>query len=180
MDWSIDDWTELGAAASVTAAGVSIVSAFVAIISLFFVYSQIKSQSKSAREVKAIEAWDAYLRLCVDRPELSSETTFESAFKRKPNTNYLDNDKDDERYLWFVSVMLNASEQVLLNSPSWRDWRHAIRAQVVYHETFLRSVWLDSDVEGAPAGWRSHYSKRVCDIVESVIGKNPSPWNARS
>jgi hypothetical protein len=164
MNWAIQTWADVGSVATVVTAGIALLSAG-------FALGQISAQARVAREVKAIEAWDGYLRLCVEKPELSSSATFFRTYSRYPNVDYTQNSKEDEQYLWFVSALLNAGEQILLNAPEGREWKAAIKDQVGFHEPVLKQVWYGRrKPEPALDAWFPYYSKRMQQIVRNVVG----------
>ena len=162
MAFALNDWSDVGDAA--TAA-----TFVVAFASAVFAVGQVRGQARVAREIRATEAWDNYLRLCVDQPELSSVSAFQNEYRRSPNLDYRQNSKEDEKYLWFLSVLLNASEQVLLSAPNWRRWRDAIADQLSYHAAVLDVVWSGSAESGQ--GWMHHYSERMRSIVRDVLAE---------
>ncbi len=153
MGWDINNWEAVGNLATV-------VTAAVAVFSAGFAFGQIFSQIKATREVRATEAYDAYLKLCVEKPEFSSTTAFQKRFNRAPNPDAATNSNEDEQYLWFVSVMLNAGEQIILSAPKSQEWQSSLISQMSYHKTTLKLVWGD---------WKRHYSQQLQKLVQEAV-----------
>ena len=132
----------------------------IAAVAAVFAVVQYFGQSKLTRETRATQSYDAYLQLCVTHPELTSTAAFVKRYGREPNVDYKSNSTEDEKYLWFLSVMLNASEQVVLNTPKNHAWETTISAQVSYHMTTMKRVW---------ANWQKHYSAKLVSVVEKAL-----------
>jgi len=110
----------------------------------------------------ANETYNDYLRLCIQYPELSSYDVAKKRFKfSSPSYVRAACTIDTERYLWFVSYLLNACERIILDSKDGSDWHDVIWDQLDYHKpilTEMRNVWA------------SHYypalRRIICDVTE--------------
>ena len=111
---------------------------------VFFAYYQITSSRASQREATAMQLYKDYLVLSFQHPEYANPE------RKKTITEY--------KYRWFVSVLLNACDEILVCVPADVDWRRIIAAELEYHEDYLGSRYFQNPDEDR--GW-SLYSKEL-------------------
>ena len=102
---TITDWMQ--GCAAVSGVGIALVAAW-------YARSQITAGLQASRESSAMDAYRSYLALCIERPELSSSLLYlkkTGCGSFKGITKELS--EDSERYLWFVSNLLNTGEQIV-------------------------------------------------------------------
>jgi hypothetical protein len=151
MDWS-ETSSILSAAATALAVVVAIVGARIAL-----------QQIHASREAAALSAWNNYLRLCFENPAYACA---DQARKVVPQgLGKLENNSsvEAEKYQWFLSIVLNSCEQVLLAMPNAEDWRSTLVDQVWYHAEAIQQLW---------DGWAQGYSPEMRGIVLEGLTKD--------
>ena len=150
-------WLELVPAATVIGGFSTAVAALAIVIG----WQQIRSTVASARETDAQQTFNDYIKICLQYPEISSD---EIALKHLGRENFHgileEYSAESERYLWFLSFVLHASEKILTSGDAAKAWRIKIDGQLSYHKKALRAVWPE---------WQSHYSAFLQSKVEAVI-----------
>jgi hypothetical protein len=132
-----------------------------AILGLLFAWVQISSNARLAREMDARRTYDEYLKLCVDMPEYSCSGLAREQIGIGSFVGILDVvSVKSEKYLWFVSIMLNACEKILFNAPNSKAWRATIEDQIDYHLPLFDCAW---------DRMRHHYDPPLCKIVDSKL-----------
>lgn len=138
--------------------GVAVVVAMAAIVPAVM---QISNGRRLTHEANALHAHREFLTLCFDNPEFSSTELFKKAF---PNIVLAQIGSAlvpaSEKYLWFLSIMLNTCEQILNSVSSEGPWSKVVEAQISYHAEALKYVWPE---------WRSHYGIEIQDLVGTVL-----------
>ena len=162
------DWSATGsmvsALATVGAVGVAIVGARVALQQIGASKAVAASADLAAREAAALAAWNLYLRLCFENPAYASA---DQARKVIPNglKGLRENPSlEAEKYLWFLSIVLNSCEQVLLGMPKANEWRSSLVDQIWYHAEAIQQFWV--------GGWEKEYSPKMRAIVVEGLKKD--------
>lgn len=109
-----------------------------------------RSARRDQKETTAAEHYQGYLSLAVEYPRLAKGGVPPS-------------DPDYERYQWFVSVMLHASEEILLVTKNDSEWRTAIELQLAYHEKYLAGSEFGKE--------RAVYDKHLSSLIDKVVGR---------
>jgi hypothetical protein len=101
----------------------------VGVVGVFIAYRQFREGARGQRQAMAISAWQQYLELALEHPELSlpSSRKVEFAF----------DSEEYNRYRWFVASMLFAAEQVLDAHPDDSAWRTTIKTQLMHHQVYV-------------------------------------------
>ena len=148
-------WTDtasmLSTAGTVLAVLVAIVGARVAL-----------DHISTSREAAALNAWNDYLRLCFENPSYAcadqARTVIPDGLERLKDNSSV----QAEKYQWFLSIVLNSCEQVLLAMPNVREWRGTLIDQIWYHADAIRQVWGE---------WKEGYSDEMQGIVDEGLRK---------
>jgi hypothetical protein len=151
------DWT---ATASVLSAAATVLAVVVAVAGARIALQQIGA----SREAAALSAWNDYLRLCFENPAYACA---DQARKVVPNgLKGLEKNPsvEAEKYQWFISIVLNSCEQVLLSMPNVEEWRSTLVDQVHYHAEAIQQLWH--------GGWAEGYSPKMKDIVLDGLRKD--------
>ena len=119
---------DLAEALSYWASALGIVAAIFAGLWVIWKHSADKKQDLIFR---ARELYDNYIRLSIDYPEF-----FIEYWKRADIS-----DIDRERYIGFVSYMLNGIEDIILVDKN-PEWRESIKADLRFHQDFFRSPYF--------------------------------------
>lgn len=114
-------------------------SAALAIVAVSGAVWQVGEARNTQREATAYQAFDSYLRLAIDHPDLVCVPTQEAMEAIAAN------DRDNSRYSVFLGIMLSASEQILDARPNDAHWRAAIRDNLKCHAPALSAL---AGVEG--------------------------------
>jgi hypothetical protein len=118
-----------------------------------FIYSVYKGRQDilRSREVSARAAWEAYLEMAFENPDLA-----------RAEVKKADADKF-EKYEWFVSRMLYAAEEVLTLSGQSKPWTAAIKSQMSFHSAYLAEQGLQ---------YMNHYSDELQSIYRQEFPTN--------
>jgi len=151
-------------------------AAGIAIATIIIGVWQVRRTILVARETNALETYNDYLKLCVERPELSSHTLAVRTLPGETVKGILRQlTVETERYLWFVSVMLNACEKIVLSArlTEQKDpaWTAVVLSQLSYHRSTLREVWPE---------WRRHYSDELRGFVERMLAEEEAKEASRA
>ena len=113
----------------------NLVMAAAAIAALIYAHLQIAENKRAERRANANELWRETLRLAFDNPKLSDPTLKLAQFDYEERT--IDGSIElFQKYELYVDTILNASEEILLVSPS--AYPRRTRASVV--TTAIRTV----------------------------------------
>ena len=160
LDWI---WTNSGKLAELA----TVIAAVVAIVAIFFGWRQFTAQVHLQREATAKSIFRDYLMAAVDYPRFASPHLCEIDYKKET----FDGEAETyQRYTWFVSVLLLASDQILQIKPT-ETWMRSIKVQLAYHWRYLLK-----DFEAL----RPEYSDVLGALVDEVVrerrftrGSNP-------
>ena len=138
------------------------IAAFALVVSVGAAVFAARRGAVTAKTQSALAIYHDYLRLCVEHPMMAS---FEAA-SSIPNFPSLDEledacTEDSERYLWFVSFMLSACENIRFSDDYDNDWKRAIADQITFHEGPLRVLWVGN--------WEHHYSEKLDELVREAL-----------
>jgi hypothetical protein len=152
----IVDW---GATGSMLSAAATVFAVLVAILGARIALHQISA----SREAAALSAWNDYLRLCFENPNYAC---VDQARKVVPKglSQLEDNPSvEAEKYQWFLSIVLNSCEQVLLGMPNVHEWRGTLVDQVWYHAEAIAQLW---------GKWKEGYSEKMQSIVDEGLSRD--------
>jgi hypothetical protein len=151
---SADDAQVVSAAVAFLGAIISVVGVLAALVAAGLILLQVRTASASQRETSARQFYENYLRLSFDFPALA-------------RGEWQDGEKESrrviafEKYEWFVSIMLNACEAIILYVAKGDQWIDAVRGQLTYHREYLRSPEF--------AKYMSHYSPLMQQLITEVM-----------
>jgi hypothetical protein len=130
-------------------------------------HEAFSSTMRVQREAFARGMWSDYLKLALANPELgSSDAAVE-------HLGDVDSYKDlalgagigGQRYLWFLTIVLDTCSAVLSYLPG-EDWTATARSQLAFHKGVLRLNWKPNPYDEA---WEDSYDAKLREIVEAVI-----------
>ena len=131
----------------------NLVMAAAAIAALIYAHLQIAENKRAERRANANELWRETLRLAFDNPKLSDPTLKLAQFDYEERT--IDGSIElFQKYELYVDTILNASEEILLVSPS-KEWDVAVRIQlkriatICCHLTFRNPATLSNTPRGS-------------------------------
>ena len=141
----------------------TLVMAAAAVIALIYAHLQIAENKRAERRANANELWRETLRLAFDNPKLSDPTLKLAQF------DYDDRTIDDsvelfQKYELYVDTILNASEEILLVSPS-KEWDVAVRIQLRPHRDYLLSPHFQN------SGYLEQYTPRFRSFLKDVLNE---------
>src|SRR5271156_4565286 len=125
---AVTAWAAMGALlfAAITA-GAAGWAAIIALRQIKIALRQMRENRAISRNADAQESYRSYLEACVNNPELSS-----------PNYEKIKIDSHKrEKYNWFVSYFLSASEKILVVAGHDPEWINAVKLNIGYHKDFL-------------------------------------------
>ena len=153
MDW-VGAATIVGGFATGVAAGVGIAA-------LFPATRQFQENARIARETVALNAYNDYLRIAFENPEFCCAHLAAKKIGIGSWTGIQGKvTPESEKYLWYLSILLNAAEQIVSNVPLSDTWINTIRDQFRYHYSPLKEIW--------PI-WQSHYEGDIKRLVDEVM-----------
>ena len=128
---------------------------------LGFGAGQIAAGRSTQREATAKEVWRSFEQLSFENPKLSFPR--EAGIIAEDGT--VNGDLEERtRYLWYVSIMMLACEEVLTSYGGRGDWAAAVEAQFVRHQLYLRSAHFRESVSLSSA------SPRLRDALKRALG----------
>jgi hypothetical protein len=128
----VSEHTEAANQAQVVSAAIACIAAIIAVGAVIAAILQVRAAHAAQRETLARQAYNDYIKLCFNEPAFACGDWQKSSDK-------LPQDLLFEKYEWFVSIMLNACEAILLHVPNKGEWLETIQAQIGYHSTYIRS-----------------------------------------
>lgn len=137
---------------TIATAAATILMVVIAAVAACFGRKQIITARKESKRAIAHAAYDRYLDLCLEKTEFSfgsddpKKTFGESKFKE---------------YLWFVSKMLFAFEQILDVYTNDDAWSATIRSQLKRHKYHLNQ---------SSTVIRKEWSEPLMKLINEVIG----------
>lgn len=132
--------------ASVISIGLGFVGGVLALL-------QLRATQRAQLDSSAREMWKDYLHLCVKYPKFADAEIAES-------------DPEYDRYAWFVAVMLDSVEGLLLHAYDGHLWKKSLEAEINRHRDFLNAGDFKSrDLQ--------LYSKKMRKFVRAVL-ESPS------
>ncbi|HEV7693531.1 MAG TPA: hypothetical protein VGO52_22040 [Hyphomonadaceae bacterium] len=137
-------------AADDLSATVAVLGALIAIGAALIAWWQVYKAGQLDREMQARAMYESYLRLCFENSPMSSGIE--------------DANHWTDRYEWFVSIMLNAAESVLLFVSAKDEWEETVKSQIRYHKAYLHSTkFREREFK--------YYDDRMRDLIEKVCGE---------
>jgi len=134
----------------------ALITAVVACFALFIATLQILVSRHEGRLGVAKSIYKDYLLLAMQNPKFSAA----SYPKNNPRLYEFSNEKDEyERYEFYVSYLLFASEEILLLTKGSKEWYASLEAQLRYHALYLQGLDLPDD----------HWSREIHEIKEQAI-----------
>jgi hypothetical protein len=134
------------------------ITAFAALIALIVGIQQYLSQRKFTRWRDMRRIWDDYLRLCFENPEYSygpcAKVTLGGTFA---NINS-ETDLKANKYTWFLSIMLNVCEQLVVEGGFWIA---LAEDQVRNHAEGIKAIQREE--------WTQGYHWRLRRIIARVL-----------
>jgi hypothetical protein len=118
---------------------------FVAIAALIFAYAQVTSAKKSQREATAKTVYHDFLKLAFENPKYAY-----------PERGLL----NDEKYRWFVAIVLNACDEIAWSVFPDHVWEAVVFEELKPHAEYLTSPQFKEDGE-----WRL-YSPKLKNVWE--------------
>ena len=153
MIWFWDNAVTLG----------TLVMAVAAVAALIYAHLQIAENRRAERRANANELWRETLRLAFDNPKLSDPTLKLAQFDYEDRT--IDGSIElFQKYELYVDTILNASEEILLVSPS-KEWDVAVRIQLHPHRDYLLSPHLQN------SGYLEQYTPRFRSFLKAVLNE---------
>ena len=148
----------------------TMVMAVAAIAALIYAHLQIAENKRAERRANANELWRETLRLAFDNPKLSDPTLKLAQFDYEDRT--IDGSIElFQKYELYVDTILNASEEILLVSPS-KEWDIAVRIQLRPHRDYLLSFHFQK------SGYLDQYTSEFRSFLQDVLNEPPqSPPN---
>lgn len=150
--FSVANTTEAANQAQIVSAAIACVSVTVAVAGAALVLLQVRAARSIQREAIARQTYNEYLKLCFAEP------AFASGNWDKATSAGLSQELLFEKYEWFVSVMLNACELILLHVAEKDEWLEAIRSQISYHSNYCKSNDFRKN-------YASHYSAELRQLL---------------
>lgn len=121
---------------------------FIALVALSIAYVQIVAARESQREATAKDVFRDSLRLAFEHPDYAI-----------PKQGL----KSDDKYGWFVAVILNACDEIAVTVLPDQGWQHVVRGTLEYHKEYLASAEFLED-----GGWQD-YSKELKIEFDAMI-----------
>ena len=141
----------------------TMVMAVAAIAALIYAHLQIAENKRAERRANANELWRETLRLAFDNPKLSDPTLKLAQFDYEDRT--IDGSIElFQKYELYVDTILNASEEILLVSPS-KEWDVAVRIQLRPHRDYLLSSHFQK------SGYLDQYTSEFRAFLQDVLNE---------
>jgi hypothetical protein len=161
-DWAATG-TMLSAIATLLAVVVAIVGARIALQQVGASKAVAANADLAAREAAALAAWNVYLRLCFENPAYACADQARKVIPKGLKGLSENPSLEAEKYQWFISIVLNSCEQVLLGMPNASDWRSTLVDQIWYHAEPIQQLWGE---------WKEGYSDKMNGIVLDGLKKD--------
>ena len=165
---AVTDWSATGSMLSAIA---TVFAVLVAIVGARIALQQIRSgkavaagADQAAREAAALAAWNAYLRLCFENPAYACADQARKVIPKGLERLRENPSLEAEKYQWFISIVLNSCEQVLLGMPNANEWRSTLVDQIHYHAEVIQQLWT--------GGWDEQYSPKMKGIIRDGLSKD--------
>ena len=162
MDWA-ETGSMLSAVATLLAVVVAIIGARIALQQISASKAVAANADLAAREGAALAAWNAYLRLCFENPSYSCADRAREIIPKGLKALKKNSSLEAKKYQWFLSIVLNSCEQVLLGMPKANEWRSTLVDQIYYHAEAIQQHWS--------GGWDNQYSIKMDGIVRDGLKK---------
>jgi hypothetical protein len=158
MDWVWQNADKIGGLAGA-------LSSIIALIAVLFAVWQIAVSRSTAHEINAIQAYQLYLKACVEKPKFGSWEIFckfsEGSFKKPYELFGERASEESEAYLWHVTEMLRMCELVLTVTRE-KHMKKSITSQIEWHDEVIIELWKKR-------GWGGDFSKELTGLLEKTI-----------
>jgi hypothetical protein len=144
--------------------------AIATVVALIVAVIQLRLNRQLSAENFAQSLWTEYLKLGLQNPELSQSWT---AVKFLSDVNNYDDlakggTIGSERYLWFLTIMLDTCEAILNYLPQ-DTWPQTVEVQIRFHRPVLQRIW--NHVSPSGEAWARCYGAAFRGIVDRVLGE---------
>lgn len=116
----------------------TVVSALIGVVAVAGAAWQIHEARRIQREATAFEVYDEYLRVAVQRPELTCLQDPAAL------AGVLADPVESQRYDILTAIALNAGEQILEARPRDAHWRETVSVTLVCNAPYLTGPWLEN------------------------------------
>ena len=116
-----------------------------------------------ARSSRAHTLYNDYLKRCFEHPELASFNAFAGVHAKRRKFTYDPfqfETVEVEKYHWFMSLMLEAMEQILDIKGVDEAWTTTVSDQVNYHGGYFAGAWQSM---------RCSYSEAIRQIIDPLV-----------
>jgi hypothetical protein len=121
---------------------------------------QLRSNRRVACEDFARQLWLDYLKIGLENPELGETRCVLAAYPDlTPKDLVTGNHIGSQRYLWFLTVLLDTCENVLRYLQR-SDWERGVVEQLRFHRPALKEMWPDE---------QEFYSDRLARMVQKAL-----------
>jgi hypothetical protein len=141
------------------------IAAAIALAAVILAFCQISINRRQAHETLAMEAYRALLQMCFEHPQYSSAELYAKDVKLCRNVqeiNLGEESVESERYLWFLSILLNTCEEILESVAPDPAWEAVIGVQLSYHEYSLQILWPE---------WYKYYGDELQQRVNLLLAE---------
>jgi hypothetical protein len=148
-----------------TATLLDAVVAFGTLAAIAIAVFQLRANRIAASEAFARQMWTDYLKLGLENPDLGETRIARRELKLGLEQLVSGDSRDAQRYLWFLTVVLDACENIDAHLQT-ETWTRTVREQLRFHKEALRQLW-----RGPNDNWHQFYSARLGTIVDSVLAE---------
>jgi len=154
---------------SALSATAAVVTVIILLYSLDTAIKQINRATHNQRRATASELWNTYLCRAVDYPVFAYPPSFPQKFDYEKMT--IDGEREEfERYEWCVSMLLRATDEILLEFRNDDHRKRTALQNVRYHRKYLR---YRSELKNREEDYLTLLSQEligyIADLVETEI-----------
>ena len=140
------------------------VVAAAAVAALLLAAAQLHANNQLNRESHARQTWLEYLKIGLEYPQLGGSQTAMRELRIKKVSDLADGvTVEAERYLWFLTITLDACESVITYLPR-KSWEITVEHQIDFHKPVLQEVWASGDDP-----WKRYYTRHLDRLVTKVL-----------
>lgn len=137
------------------------------IVAVIVAIWQLRSNRRVACEDFARQIWLDYLKIGLENPELGETRCALARFPGVTAKDLILGDREcSQKYLWFLTIVLDTCENVLRYLPR-TDWEPTLIEQLRFHRPALIEMWNDD---------RRFYSKALDRLVQRALAV-PAPYD---
>lgn len=147
----------------------TVITALIAGIALGFTWAQIVGARGDQRRSFAHDLYRDYLSLAFENPKLANPILANFDYEKRTIDGC---QKDFERYEWFVSVMLDACQEILASDEKAAsrsigyEWYITIETQLRYHKKYLLLYYLKNRTDPE---YLAQYSPLLKTVMLNVL-----------